>query len=501
MYRQIRFFHSSRRLFHSPNLRSDAIGIFRSALKAVTPQEMVKNALSLSKTRLRVQGSEYMVYKNVYVVAFGKAVLGMARAVEDVLGHNIIRGVASIPCGLQDAIKESGNEDFIKSTLLRPGSPIHIIEGAKHNLPDDRAQYAATQIQNIATQVTENDILLVLISGGGSALLPSPIDAITLQEKLKTIKAVASSGGTIVDLNTVRKNLSKLKGGKLAQLAYPAKVVTLILSDVIGDPLDIIASGPTVPDQSNPRDCLEIFRKLKAEEKVPKSVMQYLQGMADQPKPESQNNREFANVHNVLVGTNRIAVKAAAAEAANLGYTPIIASTTLEGEAGEVGKSFANLASIALTGNPIPGNSPVADKDLTSENVINQIKGAQKPLCVIGAGETTVTIKGTGKGGRNQEMVLSSALLMQQAQQIFSKEDGVVFLSAGTDGQDGPTPAAGALATPSQVNEATKHGLSAQEFIDNNDSYTFYSNFLNGRDHVVTGLTGTNVMDIQVLLV
>lgn len=275
--------------------------------------------------------------------------------------------------------------------------------------------------------------------------------------------------------------------------------MTLILSDIIGDPLDMIASGPTVLDSSTPNDCLNIIAKLNAEHKVPPVVMQYLK---DSERNLSSNKGNFSHVKNVLVGTNRIAVKAAAKEAESLGYSPVVASTTLDGVARDVGVGFANLASVALTGERLDTDLSGDGVELLNDNLVNEVKSAKKPLCVLGAGETTVNIKGTGIGGRNQEMALSCALRMHDSPlNSATNSEDVVFLSAGTDGQDGPCPAAGALASPSQVSEAITDGLDPQGTIENNDSFTFYSGFKNGRDHIVTGLTGTNVMDIQVLLV
>ena len=283
-------------------------------------------------------------------------------------------------------------------------------------------------------------------------------------------------------------------------------MITLILSDVIGDPLDIIASGPTVPDPSTPADCLEIFKKLNAEGKIPETVIQYLQ--QTERKAENQGNvklDDFPHVQNVIVGSNRFAVDAAVKRAKDLGYAPIVLSTTLSGEAREVGKMFSDVGYLAWNG-CLSKTSPSSDIVLTS-NIVNEIlstRKEKKPLCVIGAGETTVTLKGKGTGGRNQEMALALAIDVNNNIERYSTEEnqgGLVLLSAGTDGQDGPTPAAGAIADAYQVTEAIKEGLNPEEFLENNDSYSFYSKFKNGGDHVMTGLTGTNVMDIQVLLV
>lgn len=281
--------------------------------------------------------------------------------------------------------------------------------------------------------------------------------------------------------------------------------MTLILSDVIGDPLDIIASGPTVPDLSTPADCLEIFKKLNAEKKIPDAVIQYLQneqkaGNHDNVKPD-----EFPHVQNVIVGSNRFAVDAAVKRAEGLGYAPIVLSTTLSGEARDVGRMFSDVGRLAWNG-CLSKTSPSSESVLTSDIVdaILSARDDKKPVCVIGAGETTVTLKGKGTGGRNQEMALALAIdVNQNIDQYSSNENqgGLLLLSAGTDGQDGPCPAAGAIAHPYQVTEARSEGLDPEEFLENNDSYSFYSKFQNGRDHIMTGLTGTNVMDVQVLLV
>ena len=283
-------------------------------------------------------------------------------------------------------------------------------------------------------------------------------------------------------------------------------MVTLILSDVIGDPLDIIASGPTVPDPSTPAYCLEIFKKLNAEEEIPDAVIQYLQ--QSKQKTEKQEKVElnnFSHVQNVIIGSNRFAVDAAVKKALVLGYAPVVLSTMLSGEARDVGKMFSDAANLAWNGH-LSKMSPYGQHVLTS-SIVNEIltaRNEQKPVCIIGAGETTVTLKGKGIGGRNQEMALTLAIdIYENLEQFCNDENngGLVLLSAGTDGQDGPNPAAGAMADPYQVTEAKEDGLDAKQFLENNDSFSFYSKFKNGRDHVVTGLTGTNVMDIQILLV
>lgn len=290
----------------------------------------------------------------------------------------------------------------------------------------------------------------------------------------------------------------------------------MILSDVIGDPLDIIASGPTVPDMSTASDCLRIIHTLGAQAKVPAPVLKYLEehlksseagiNLGNKVKQTENGGYEFHHVQNEIVGSNRIAVNAAVQTAEALGYTPLVLSTELSGEARELGTSLADLAKIAWTGS---NTSDVCDSQVTSDDVINKVISSKmlgKPLCILGAGETTVTLKGKGVGGRNQEIALASSLAMYKHSEIFasadkSKGEGVVILSAGTDGQDGPCSAAGAMAEPHDVEVAVNNGLDPEEYLNNNDSFNFYSKFASGSNHVITGLTGTNVMDIQVVLV
>ena len=280
--------------------------------------------------------------------------------------------------------------------------------------------------------------------------------------------------------------------------------MTLILSDVIGDPLDIIASGPTVPDNSTPTECLEIFKRLSLLDKIPTPVLNSLKEKEQHARNHSAISSDFQHVQNVIVGSNQHAVEAAVGMATTLGYTPIILSTNIDGIAREVGSQFADLARFAWSECTVP---PLRTQGgFLTDDVSRQIKATHslgKPICFIGAGETTVNLQGSGLGGRNQEMVLALAVDLHNNMQAFTGSDsgGLLMLSAGTDGQDGPTPAAGAIAEPHQVSRALSEDLDPVSYLNNNDSYTFYSKFRQGADHVVTGLTGTNVMDIQILLV
>lgn len=447
-------------------LKLEAETIFRAGLEAVDPRLLITSILEREGDQLTVQGKRYQLNSNLKVVAFGKAVLGMIRATEDILGDHIVSGFANIPVGGQAALRE------VKPDLLpEPDSKVVINEGAANNLPDRSAMRGAQIILDTATQATADDILLVLISGGGSALLPYPAEDITLGEKLFTTSVLAENEATINELNTVRKHLSAIKGGHLAKAAGKAKVLTLILSDVIGDHLDTIASGPTVPDHSTFQDCWDIIQYRGVSKHLPPPVLERIDlgrkgKLPETPKPKASF---FSNTQNVIVGNNKMAVQAAARKARNLGYNPLVLSTYIQGVGREVGRVYSAIAlEVLQTGHPVPS-----------------------PACIIGAGETTVRVKGTGTGGRNQEIALNAAIDLDGIQDVL-------LLCGGTDGQDGPTDAAGAFADGNTFARAKALGIDARRHLQENDSYTFFSKMNN---LFITQLTGTNVMDLQVLLV
>ncbi len=315
----------------------------------------------------------------------------------------------------------------------------------------------ARRIAQIASQAGPDDLIVCLISGGASALLPLPAPPITLAQKQKTTRLLLHCGASIHEINCVRKHMSRIKGGQLARLAYPATLVTLILSDVVGDDLDVIGSGPTVPDRSTVADARAILAKYRIPNKL---------SLEETPKP---GDKVFEKTHNAIVGSNALAVDAAVKEARSLGFHTLLLSTFVEGEAREVARVYAAIAKqIRATGRPI-----------------------KTPACVIAGGETTVTVRGNGVGGRNQEFALAAAM------DIPGLRD-VVILSAGTDGTDGPTDAAGAIADGSTLARAQALGLDAAAFLANNDSYRFFE--ATG-DLIKTGPTGTNVADVQLILV
>ncbi|XP_005092004.2 glycerate kinase-like [Aplysia californica] len=452
------------------------------------------------------------------------------------MGSHLVRGVISVPSGVVTALVEAGKEDMLLSSQSR----IRVMEGAKDNLPDQAAQAAAQEIHTLANGLQDGDLLVVLISGGGSALLPAPIAPVTLDEVMDVTRRMARAGASIVQLNAVRKQLEALKGGGLAEAAQPARVISLILSDVIGDPLDFIASGPTVPDRTTPEECLDLFAQLSIQDSIPESVKTLLTSTKSETQDQARSV-DWSRVHNVLVGTNKIACEKAKETSDELGYQSIILSTEQEGEAREVSQMFATLASYIshlLVDGLSSGNnreeeiqklersllvypSLSVDKLKEIRQLAVRAKEMQRGVCIISGGETTVMVKGNGRGGRNQEMAVSAALELQrflpasaQTDLTVQKQDSstsktcdeisppsIVFLAAGTDGQDGPTPVAGAVVSPRFCEQAQSSGVNVIEFLDRNDSYNLLTQVDEGANLVVPGLTGTNVMDIQVLLV
>ena len=413
------------------SLRRQALRIFRAALKAAAPDQAVLRHLRLDPEPFR----------NIYVIGAGKASAQMARAVERLLGARINGGLINV--------KDGHGAKLRRIEINECGHPI----------PDQRGVAGARRIAQIASQAGEDDLIIGLISGGASALLPLPAPPITLAEKQKTTRLLLHCGASIHEINCVRKHISRIKGGQLARLAYPATMLTLILSDVIGDDLDVIGSGPTVPDRSTIADARAILEKYRIPTKV-------LAAAVETPKPGDQI---FEKTRNVIVGSNALAVEAAALEARRLGFHTLVLSTFLEGEAREVARVHAAIAKeIRASGRPV-----------------------QRPACVISGGETTVKIRGQGLGGRNQEFALAAAI------DLAGLSD-VAILSAGTDGTDGPTDAAGAIVDGTTLARAEDLGLNAATSLANNDSYHFFE--ATG-DLIKTGPTGTNVADIQLILV
>jgi len=430
------------------SLRSQALRIFRAAVRAANPAEAVLRHTKISGGVLTAGRRKYRLseFANIYVVGAGKAGAQMAQAVEKLLGRRITAGLVNVKYGHAARLR--------RIELNECGHPV----------PDARGEQGAARIAQFAQHASARDLVICLVSGGASALLPLPAPPVTLHDKQETTRLLLDCGADIHEINCIRKHISLVKGGQLARLAYPATVLTLILSDVIGDDLDVIGSGPTVPDRTTFLDARAILDKYAIWASVPAAIRERLSSRAPEtPKP---GDAIFAKVQNLIVASNRLAVDAAMREARALGFNTMALSTFIEGEAREVARVHAAIA--------------------------KEIRAAHRPLkppaCVISGGETTVTIRGTGLGGRNQEFTLAAAI------EIAGLED-VGILSAGTDGSDGETDAAGAIADGTTLGRSN---LNAGNFLANNDSYRFFDSL---GDLIKTGPTGTNVADIQIVLV
>jgi glycerate 2-kinase len=436
-------------------LRRDAKKIFLHAVHAADPQKILSSQVSLQDKILRIGERKYSLsqYKRIFVAGTGKASAPMAVNLEKILGTRITGGWINVKYGHSQRLKR-----------IR-------IQEAGHPLPDEKGLEGAKEMVRMLSPLTEDDLVIFLISGGGSALLPLPVEGITLAEKQATTNQLLSCGAAIQEINTLRKHLSRIKGGGLAKIVYPATLAALILSDVIGDPLDAIASGPTVADPTTYEDCARILNKYQLWEKIPPSVAGHIRDGLEGKKEETlkEGDPAFQKVYNLVVGNNFLAIKAARKAAQDLGYRPVILSSLVEGETREVAKVHAAIAKeVLLSGNPI-----------------------LPPACILSGGETTVTLKGKGKGGRNQEFALAAAL------EIAGWEE-ILVMSAGTDGTDGPTDAAGAFVDGKTVSRGKTMGLDLWSFLEENDSYSFFQKL---GDLLITGPTGTNVMDLRIMLV
>jgi glycerate kinase len=485
-------------------LAEQARQLFESAVSAVQPGPMLQRALSLDPGggQLKVRDRSFQLRQNLYLVGFGKAVLGMAAAAEELLGQHLVQGVISVPKGIRAAMEQAGKQEM----LLKPHSRVQVFEGAEDNLPDRDALRAALVIRQLAEGLTADDLLLVLISGGGSALLPAPIPPVTLEEKQMLTKLLAARGATIQELNTIRKALSQLKGGGLAQAAYPAQVVSLILSDVVGDPVEVIASGPTVASAHSVQDCLHIVDRYGLRAALPRSVKTVLSRADSDP----HSPHTCGHVLNVIIGSNVLALAEAQRQAEVLGYRAVVLSTAMQGDVKSVAQFYGLLAQVAgarLT--PSMAGASVEEEaklyelvaelqvpDLQLEEALEAVAEASGPVCLLAGGEPTVQVKGSGKGGRNQELAFRVGV--ELGRRPLGPMD-VLFLSGGTDGQDGPTKAAGAWVMPELASQAAAQGLDMATFLAQNDSHTFFCCLQGGTHLLYTGMTGTNVMDAHLL--
>jgi hydroxypyruvate reductase len=435
--------------------RERALAILNAALASVDPVVAVRRHLSLEGDILYVRGRAYDLsrFRHIYVVGAGKASGAMAQAIEEILGERITSGLVNVKYG-----------------YLAPTQRIRLQE-AGHPLPDEEALSATGRIVDLLCETDEDDLVICLISGGGSALLTLPQEGISLEEVRWLTEALLRCGATIKEINAVRKHISQVKGGRLARLAHPASLITLILSDVVGDPLDMIASGPTVPDTTTYAEAWQVLERYELVEEIPPAIVRHLElGKAGQVGETPKNGDPvFERTHNLIIGKNRQAALAAVEKAQELGFNALLLTTYLEGEAREVARVLAALA----------------------KEVVHCGQPVARPACLILGGETTVTVKGEGLGGRNQEMALASALAIE------SMED-VLILCAATDGSDGPTDATGAIAAGDTVAWARELGLDAHAYLAKNDSYHFFQAL---GDLIITGPTNTNVNDLAMVFV
>lgn len=441
------------------SMRREAEEIFRASIRRVDPYNAVKRFVPIADERLRLDleahgAAELRLdeFERIFVVGGGKASAPMAKALEDLLGSRIEQGLINVKYGFSE-----------------PLSRMEVVE-AGHPLPDEKGVMGTKRILRLLREAKERDLVFSLISGGGSALLPSPAGGIPLAEKQSVTKGLLDCGASIDEINTIRKHISLSKGGQMARAAFPATTVNLMLSDVVGDRVDVIASGPFVPDSSTFEDAWGIVAKYDLP--IPASVKEYLQkGLrGEAPETPKKGDPLFAKVHNVIIGSNILALEAAQEAAEAMGYGCLILSSMVEGETREIAKAHTAIAKeILQSGHPL-----------------------KPPACIISGGETTVTIRGKGLGGRNQEFCLASALELSGAPQR------VVILSGGTDGNDGPTEAAGAVVDALTTSRGAAAGLQALEALNHNDSFHFFER---SGDLLITGPTKTNVMDVRLVLV
>ncbi len=426
---------SEENILRSDPLREDAMKIVKETIKAVLPEEAVIKAL---------MQKEFNNKEKIVVVAIGKAAWNMARATKETLGDPISKGVVITKYGHSKG----------------PIGSFEIVE-AGHPVPDENSVKGAEKVLKLVSGLTKADQVIFLISGGGSALFEKPMEGVDLQDIMDITHQLLTSGGDIVEINTIRKRLSALKGGRFAALCGESDIFSIVLSDVIGDRLDSIASGPAYPDCSTAEEALEILEKYDLQVADPiKEILKI------------ETPKVVENCETVITGSVRALCEAAATSAKHLGYETMIITSTLDCEAKDAGKFLASMAREIID---FKGESPVITP----------------PCAVIAGGETVVRVTGNGKGGRNQELALSAAM------GIKGLKDVVLF-SLGSDGTDGPTEAAGGMVDGTSVEKMKAAGVSPEEYLNNNDSYTALKA---SGDLIITGATGTNVNDVAVLLI
>lgn len=440
--------------FDRARLRRACAAILQAGLRAAEPGPLVAEHLGRRGRVVRLGGLEHRLGRGrVLLLAVGKAAPAMAAAAEKVLGDAVASGLA---------VATVSGTPLGRSRLLMAGHP----------LPDGRGLRASEQIEAFLRETGKDDVVLVLLSGGASALLPAPAADVTLEDKARTTELLLRAGAPIRELNTVRKHLSRLKGGGLARAAAPSRIVTLALSDVVGDDPATIGSGPTAPDPTTFADALRVLESRGVAGDVPASVRRRLEAGARGARPETPKPGDaiFRGTVMHVIGSSRLSIEAAAREARRQGLRPLVLTTSLEGEAREAARTLvAVLRECAIAGRP---EAP--------------------PVALLVGGETTVGVQGSGRGGRNQELALAAAAALDG----FPRP--AVVASLATDGIDGPTDAAGGVADDTSAARAAAMGLPPiAAFLANNDSYAFLATL---GDLIITGPTGTNVADLVALL-
>ena len=447
-------------------IREDIKELFLAAVERVNPYRMIIDNIKITGNFLEIRSGDSVEkhdlgnFEKIIITGTGKATARMALAFEKILGERITGGLISVKKGHTEKL------EFIET-----------IE-AEHPVPGEKSLEAGKRIRDLMLAGDERTLFINLISGGGSALFCNPIStetvSLTLGEKQKTTQLLLACGADIHEINTVRKHLSDVKGGKTAVAMYPAASINIILSDVVGDDLSVIASGITSPDRSSYDDTKKIFQKYGIYSELPENVRKVIElgCKGEIPDTPKEGDPVFEKVSNILLGTNSEAILSAREKAVSMGYETYLLSSSVTGEAREIAKFYSALA----------------------RDVSSLLDRSGRPVCIIAGGETTVTLSGSGKGGRNQEMALSFLDEIRRAPGSFRD---ICFLSAGTDGNDGPTDAAGAFASVSLLEKSMDAGLDIGEYLNNNDSYNFFAGC---GGLLLTGATNTNVGDVQIIL-
>lgn len=436
------------------NRREIAEQIFLAGVQSVRPDFLIKSKIRLINDILQIADLQFDLRRiqNIFVIGAGKAGTFMASELEHLLGNRITEGHIIVKYGYTSVLER-----------------IKITE-AGHPYPDENGLAATREIIKLAKKAGKNDLVICLLSGGGSSLLWDCPEGFTTEDLMKVNKLLVNSGAGIHEINAVRKHLSGVKGGRLARIAQPAKLVSLILSDVIGDPPDVIASGPTAPDPTTYVDAIEVLDKYDLKHLLPEKISDYLYAGAtgkieESPKP---GDELFRNTHNVIIGSNRMALENAAQKALEYNLNAIIVEDQLQGDVVSVSEFLVETA--------------LKYRADTNET---------KPVCILYGGETTVKMTGKGEGGRNQHLAMLCAVLLEG-------NPGITILCGGTDGSDGPTKAAGAVVDSETMVYAASKGIDAANYLREFNSYNFFRKV---SGHIITGPTMTNVMDIIVMIV